>query len=59
MGKNHYEYKNKLLPDENIALKSMFWIYNEFNKRFGDADNPYAKNIQVLRNALEHKFVRC
>lgn len=58
VGKKHYEYKNKLMPDENIALKSMFWIHNEFNKRFGDADNPYAKNIQVLRNALEHKFVK-
>ena len=56
--KKHYEYKNILMPDDNIALKSMFWIYNEFNKRFGDANTPYAKNIQVLRNALEHKFVK-
>lgn len=58
VGKKHYEYKNRLMPDRNIALKSMFWIYNEFYKRFGDADTPYAKNIQVLRNALEHKFVK-
>lgn len=58
IGKKHYEYKNALLIDDNIALKSMFWICNEFNKRFGDANTPYAKNIQVLRNALEHKFVK-
>ncbi|MCI9362595.1 MAG: hypothetical protein HFG65_17085 [Hungatella sp.] len=56
--KKRYEYKNILKPDDNIALKSMLWIYNEFNKKFGDADTPYAKNIQVLRNALEHKFVK-
>ncbi len=58
LGKKYYEYRNRLMPDDNIALKSMFWIYNEFNKRFGDADTPYAENMQVLRNALEHKFVK-
>ncbi len=36
----------------------MFWIHNEFNKVFGEADRPYAKNMQILRNALEHKFVK-
>ena len=36
----------------------MFWIHNEFNKKFGNADSPYAKKIQTLRNALEHKFVK-
>ena len=57
-GKKNYKYKNRLILADNIALKSMFWICNEFNKKFGDADTPYEKNIQVLRNALEHKFVK-
>jgi len=57
-GKQNYKYTNRLVLADNIALKSMFWICNEFNKKFGDADTPYAKNIQVLRNALEHKFVK-
>ena len=56
--KNRYEYDNVLAVDSNIALKSMFWIHNEFNKIFGEADSPYAKNMQILRNALEHKFVK-
>jgi len=57
-GKKYYKYNNVLSLDNNIALKSMFWIHNEFNKRFGEADSPYAQNMQVLRNALEHKFVK-
>ena len=57
-GKRNYKYNNVLDLDNNIALKSMYWIHNEFNKKFGDADSPYAKNMQVLRNALEHKFVK-
>lgn len=57
-GKKHYKYKNRLNLADNIALKSMFWICNEFNRKFGDADTPYARNIQILRNALEHKFVK-
>lgn len=57
-GKNGYKFDHSLDVDCNIALKSMFWIHNEFNKRFGEADSPYAKNMQILRNALEHKFVK-
>ncbi|MDE6016162.1 MAG: hypothetical protein K2H41_10765 [Acetatifactor sp.] len=57
-GKKYYKYNNVLVLDNNVALKSMFWIHNEFNKKFGEANSPYAKNMQILRNALEHKFVK-
>lgn len=57
-GEKYYKYNKELAVDNNIALKSMFWIHNEFNRRFGEADSPHAKHMKVLRDALEHKFVK-
>lgn len=57
-GKKYYKYNKVLAVDKNIALKSMLWIHNEFNKRFGEADCPSVKHMKVLRDALEHKFVK-
>ena len=36
----------------------MNWIYKDFNECFGDSPNPELKKFNVLRNALEHKYVK-
>lgn len=57
-GNKHYRFKKVLVRDNNIALNSMYWICNEFHEKYGEAGSPYSKNLYILRNALEHKFVK-
>lgn len=56
-GKNKYEH-SKLNVSNNIALASIYWIYKDFNKKFGEDVDPASKKLNVLRNALEHKYVK-
>lgn len=52
-------YKHRALDTKsNIALLAMNWIYKDFNECFGDSPNPELKKFNVLRNALEHKYVK-
>lgn len=45
-------------PMNNLALSALQWSFYEFSEKFGGADNGSERNLKVLRNALEHKFVK-
>ncbi len=57
-GKSGYQYTNVLIPEINFALKSIYWINKDFIRPFLDSPNPWAKRISIIRNALEHKYVK-
>jgi len=57
-GKNTYQYKNTLNPDQNFALLSLYWISKDFFDGFEDSPNPELKRIKDIRNSLEHKYVK-
>jgi len=50
--------KNSNYPTNNIALMSLYWVLCDFFEKYGEAEMPSEKNLIVLRNALEHKFVK-
>lgn len=45
-------------PTDNIALTALYWSHCEFTEKFGNADKASERDLKVLRNALEHKFVK-
>lgn len=45
-------------PKDNIMLMSLYWVLCEFYERYGDAETEFEKNLALLRNAIEHKFVK-
>ena len=45
-------------PKDNIVLMSLYWVLCEFFEKYGDADTASEKDLAILRNALEHKFVK-
>ena len=51
-------YKATNYPKDNIALMSLHWVLCEFFEKYGDAEEPSEGDLAVLRNALEHKFVK-
>lgn len=57
-GKNGYHYTNVLMHENNFALQSIYWINKDFVRPFLDSPNPWAKRISIIRNALEHKYVK-
>ncbi len=57
-GKKKYQYKQKLDPDKNFALSSLYWISKDFFEKFEDSPNPELKRIKDIRDALEHKYVK-
>lgn len=58
-GKNKYQYRNTLQPEDNIALSTLYWISKDFYcKDDGFSPNPELKRIRDIRNALEHKYVK-
>lgn len=57
-GKHHYNYKNTLNYQNNVALASLFWISRDFYDKFEDSPSPKLKRISNVRNALEHKYVK-
>lgn len=50
--------KAKNYPKDNKALMSLYWVLCEFFEKYGDAEHPYEKELAILRNALEHKYVK-
>lgn len=48
----------KNYPKDNVALSALYWSNCEFSERFGNADSASERDLKVLRNALEHKFVK-
>ena len=45
-------------PKDNIVLMSLYWVLCEFFEKYGEAELPSEKNLSILRNALEHKYVK-
>ena len=45
-------------PKDNIVLMSLYWVLCEFYEKYGEEENPSEKDISVLRNAIEHKFIK-
>ena len=45
-------------PDNNEALTALYWSYLEFHESFGISESASERNLKILRNALEHKFVK-
>ena len=39
-------------------MLAIYWSYCEFSEKFGNADSASEKDLKILRNALEHKFVK-
>lgn len=57
-GRNGYKYKNILKPEENYAIRALYWIRKDFYECIHTAIQPKAKFFCDLRNALEHKYVK-
>ncbi len=57
-GNRKYQYKHTLNPEQNFALKSLYWISKDFFEKFEDSPNPELKRIKDIRDALEHKYVK-
>lgn len=51
-------FNSNKYPMENIALAALYWGNCEFREKFGNAEEPSEKDLSVLRNAFEHKFVK-
>lgn len=45
-------------PKNNIVLTSLYWVISEFHDIYGEAQAPPERDLKVLRNAFEHKFVK-
>ena len=53
-----FENSNLLNTEiNNIAIQALHWIERDFKEKFEDADTAHTKNLRILRNAMEHKFV--
>ena len=55
-GKKSYSYKN-ILHSNSSALTALKWINADFQDSFSENSKPRYKKINLLRNALEHKFI--
>lgn len=51
-------FSSENYPQNNFALTALYWSYCEFSEKFGKADSPFERDLKILRNALEHKFVK-
>lgn len=55
---NRKEIRNDLEELNNWPLRGLFWLSKELFNGIHDAADPDAKALYVLRNHLEHKFLR-
>lgn len=56
--KDGYKYRNTLNPDDNFALNSIYWISKDLYEKLYEPPNPNAKELNDIRNSLEHKYVK-
>lgn len=52
------EIRNDLEDLKNWPLRGLFWLSKDFFDETQDATDPDAKALYVIRNHLEHKFLR-
>lgn len=57
-GKNRYKYKNTLTTNKNRALNGIYWVFKDLFVKLYDSPSPHAKELNTLRNGLEHKYVK-
>lgn len=57
-GKSRYKHKSLHDVNPNVGIDSLRWMYKDFNDIFGDAHSPQQEHMNILRNALEHKYVK-
>ena len=57
-GKRMYRHKNLHQAKDNSGIQSMWWMYKDFNDIFGNSPAPKRERLNILRNALEHKYVK-
>lgn len=51
-------FKSSDYPSNNVALTALRWSYFEFEEKYGNADRASERELKILRNALEHKFIK-
>ncbi|HGM4082865.1 TPA: LA2681 family HEPN domain-containing protein [Listeria monocytogenes] len=56
-GRNGYEYRNILPLEKNRALSGIHWLFKDLFIKLYESPSPHAKELNTLRNGLEHKFV--
>lgn len=56
-GRRGYRFRNILNHKENLALNAIYWISKDVFKKLYDSPKPRAKELNDIRNGLEHKFV--
>lgn len=57
-GKGTYAHNNLHQVKDNPGIQSMWWMYKDFNDIFGNSSAPKQERLNILRNALEHKYVK-
>lgn len=50
--------KSEKYPKDNIVLTSLYWVLCEFYEKYGEAENASERELSLLRNAIEHKFIK-
>lgn len=50
--------KSHNYPKNNISLNSLYWVLCEFYEKYGNSSKVSEDDLRMLRNALEHKFVK-
>lgn len=51
-------FNSKQYPKDNIALSALLWSYREFSDNFCRSETGSERDLKILRNALEHKYVK-
>lgn len=57
-GKYGYTYRNTLPYLKNHSLKAIYWLFKDLFVKLYSSPSPHAKELNMLRNALEHKYVK-
>jgi hypothetical protein len=50
--------KAKNYPKDNVVIVSLYWVLCEFYEKYGEAEQASEKDLSLLRNAIEHKFIK-
>ena len=50
--------KSPNYPKNNVVLMSLYWVLCEFYEKYGESEQASEKNLSLLRNAIEHKFIK-
>jgi len=64
-GRNGYKYnmdlKQYMINNYNFSLQGLYWLFKDYYDRKYDIENflePESKDIDILRNYMEHKYLK-